>query len=441
MTDTVTTSNSIAMMAAALRRGDVTAVELTRTALSRISTLNPQLNAFVLVDEEGALAAAARADAELADGVDHGPLHGVPVAVKDLIDVAGMPTTCGSASSFGTPRAAEDAEVVTRLRTAGAVIVGKTTLHEFAYGATGDRSAHGPSRNPHDPARISGGSSGGSAVAVAAGMVPLALGTDTAGSVRVPAALCGVVGVKPAFDAIPTGGTYPLAPTLDHIGLFAATSEDARIGYHVLSGTSPDRRRSTRAIAWLPPDDIAPTDPRVARIAFEALSNTGADVRVASGALGDAGGLFRMFSTLQSREAYQVHAHHLAADESVIDPEVVARLMLGQSVGDASYAEADRARRAFRDHVGDLLDRFTILALPTVPVPAPLIDQRTVRAGGAHLETRAALLSLTSPWNTAGLPAISVPAGRVDGMPVGVQLVAGKGDEELLFGLASTIEG
>ncbi len=136
-----------------------------------------------------------------------------------------------------------------------------------------------------------------------------------------------------------------------------------------------------------------------------------------------------------------MHAHHLAADESVIDPEVVARLTLGQSVGDASYAEADRARRAFRDHVADLLDRFPILALPTVPVPAPLIDQRTVRAGGAHLETRAALLSLTSPWNTAGLPAISVPAGRVDGMPVGVQLVAGKGDEELLFGLASTIEG
>ncbi len=240
MTDTVTTSNSIAMMAAALRRGDVTAVELTRTALSRISTLNPQLNAFVLVDEEGALAAAARADAELADGVDHGPLHGVPVAVKDLIDVAGMPTTCGSASSFGTPRAAEDAEVVTRLRTAGAVIVGKTTLHEFAYGATGDRSAHGPSRNPHDPARISGGSSGGSAVAVAAGMVPLALGTDTAGSVRVPAALCGVVGVKPAFDAIPTGGIYPLAPTLDHVGLFAAT----RRTHGSATTSSPGRPRT-----------------------------------------------------------------------------------------------------------------------------------------------------------------------------------------------------
>lgn len=441
MTGTTTMSTaSVVEMAAALRRRATSATELARAALGRIRALDATLNAFVLVDAEGALAAAAAADAELATGVDRGPLHGIPVAVKDLIDVAGLPTTCGSASSFGTPLATADAEVVGRLQRAGAVLVGKTTLHELAYGATGDRSVHGPSRNPADPARISGGSSGGSAVAVAAGMVPLALGTDTAGSVRVPAALCGVVGLKPAFDAVPTAGVHPLAPTLDHVGLFARTAEDARIGYEVLAGAALEPQRWDGAIAWLPPADIAPTDPRVAALAHDALLRSGADVQVVPDALGAGSQLFRTFSTLQAREAHRVHAHHLADDEQVLDPEVRERLLAGSRIDDATYAGADRARREIRDLVGRLLDRHPVLALPTVPITAPMIDARTVHVGGRPLETRAALLSLTSPWNTAGVPAISVPAGHVDRMPVGVQLVAAAGDEGLLLRAAAAIE-
>lgn len=441
MTNTITTPATITDLGAALRERRTTAVRLARAALRRIERRNPVVNAFALVDREGALAAAERADAERADGIDRGPLHGVPVAVKDLIDMAGLATTGGSASSFGTARATEDAQIVTRLRRSGAVIVGKTTLHEFAYGATGDRSVHGPSRNPADPDHMSGGSSGGSAVAVADGMVPLAIGTDTAGSVRVPAALCGVVGFKPAYDALPTGGVYPLAPTLDHVGLFTTTGHDALLAYRALTGATARPTARTDDVAWISPEELAPTDPRVARIAHDALIGSGANVYPVSGQLGDTTDLFRTFSALQGHEAFAVHKSHLSGEESLVDPDVLARLRAGQSVTAERYAAAEDARRKFRDLVLRLLERHPVLALPTVPVVAPRLGQRTVRAGGATVETRAALLSLTSPWNLAGVPALSVPSGRVDGLPVGVQLVTAAGGEEWLFELATRIEG
>ncbi|MGY4920661.1 amidase [Streptomyces sp. 900116325] len=446
MSSTITTPFTISELGLALRRGTTSSVQLVRAALHRIEDRNPTVNAFVLVDAAGALAAAEQADADLAAGRDRGPLHGVPVAVKDLIDIAGLPTTCGSASSFGTVRASEDAEIVARLRRAGAVIIGKTTLHEFAYGATGDRSVHGPSRNPADPERMSGGSSGGSAAAVAAGMVPLALGTDTAGSVRVPAALCGVVGFKPAFGALPVSGIYPLAPTLDHVGLFTATSYDALLASRALTGESPEHTPSSvlrargETVAWITPEDIAPTDPRVAQIAHDSLTRNGANPYMLSGSLGDTGDLFRTFSTLQGHEAFAIHAAHLSGEESLIDPDVLSRLRTGQSVSAEQYAAADRARREFRDLVLRLLEKHPVLAMPTVPVIAPQIDQRTVHVGHTTIETRAALLSLTSPWNMAGVPTLSVPVGHVDGLPVGIQLITDTGDEERLFGIAAGIE-
>jgi aspartyl-tRNA(Asn)/glutamyl-tRNA(Gln) amidotransferase subunit A len=418
----------------ALRRGEVSAGELAEEALRRTHALNPALNAFALIDDEGARAAARRADEQLAAGIDLGPLHGVPVAVKDLIDMAGLPTTCGSATSFGG-LATEDAEVVRRLREAGAVIIGKTTLHEFAYGATGDRSVHGASRNPVDRRRMSGGSSGGSAVAVAAGMVPLALGTDTAGSVRVPAALCGVVGFKPAFDAVSSKGVYPLAPTLDHVGLFAATSEDALIGYQAISDQPVELRAGDLSIGWIPPGAIAVTDPRVEELTRRFVSSA-VDVVEWKGRPD----LFEVFSTLQGREAFLVHSHHLDADTDLIDPEVFARLDKGRGITESQYAEADEARHELRILVDGLLSTYDVLALPTVPVVAPALDQRRVSVAGDELEVRAALLSLTSPWNLTGSPAISVPAGRLDGLPVAVQLVTAPGNEGRLFAAAQALE-
>ncbi|MFI5695488.1 amidase [Kribbella sp. NPDC051586] len=431
-------------LARALRSGATSAIETTEAALRRTHELNPVLNAFALIDAEGARAAARLADEKLAAGIDLGPLHGVPVAVKDLVDMAGLPTSCGSAVSSGAA-ATEDAEVVRRLRAAGAVIIGKTTLHEFAYGATGDRSVHGASRNPHDPSRMSGGSSGGSAVAVAAGMVFVALGTDTAGSVRVPAALCGVVGLKPAYDDISSVGVYPLAPSLDHVGVFATTTEDALIGYQAVSDRRVDIRSGDLSVGWIPPGSIAVTDPRVEQVTQRLVESAAFSVDVVRGfpKWERRQGLFEIFSTLQGREAFRVHENHLDhndTDADLIDPEVRERLYAGRSITDQRYAEAGQAREELRVMVDELLAAYDVLALPSVPFVAPTIGERRVSVGGAQLEVRSALLSLTSPWNMTGSPAISVPAGEIDGLPVGVQLVAAAGNEGRLFAAARDIE-
>jgi aspartyl-tRNA(Asn)/glutamyl-tRNA(Gln) amidotransferase subunit A len=363
--------------------------------------------------------------------------------VKDLVDMAGLPTTCGSATDFGAI-ATEDAEVVKRLRECGAVIVGKTTLHEFAYGATGDRSVHGPSRNPQDPSRMSGGSSGGSAVAVAAGMVPLAIGTDTAGSVRVPAALCGVVGLKPAYDAISTKGVYPLAPSLDHVGLFATTVEDVRLGYDALAGqpahgTEPG---SNVTVGWISPGDIAVTDPLVDAQVRELLDRS--ELAVEEAPLFPRGpgdrAWFEMFSALQGYEAFRVHEHHLDHDRELIDAEVLARLQAGGRVASELYAEASRARSGLRTIVAGLLRDFDILALPTVPIVAPKVGARTIQVDGKDLEVRSALLSLTNLWNLTGTPAISVPAGSLDGLPVAIQLLVAPGNEHTMFAAAEALQ-
>ncbi|NBE99071.1 amidase [Nonomuraea sp. KC401] len=444
MTHTIGPPSTITDLRRALRRGEITAVHLAANALRSIHGQNETLNAFTLVDEAGAYEAARRADQELAAGLDRGPLHGIPVAVKDLIDIAGALTTCGSATSFGTV-AERDADVITRLRDRGAVIVGKTTLHEFAYGATGDRSLHGPSRNPHDPGRISGGSSGGSAVAVAAGMVPLALGTDTAGSVRVPAALCGIVGFKPAYDAVSSAGVYALAPTLDHVGLFTGSVEGALLGYQALTDQVmdplPDDPRSITA-GWIRAGDIATCDPRIEGAGRDLLASAGFAPDLVHGFPGwdRDQALFEVFTTLQGREAYEVHRHHLEADRELIDPEVLARLDRGGNVSTASHEAAGEARAELSTIVGELLRTYDVLALPTVPIVAAPLGERSVRVGRTDLEVRSALLSLTSPWNMAGVPAISVPAGRCDGLPVAVQLVAAAGNEHLLFSAARALE-
>jgi Asp-tRNA(Asn)/Glu-tRNA(Gln) amidotransferase A subunit family amidase len=444
MTPTLRPPTRITDLGQAMRRRETSATQLATEALRRIQDRNPALNAFALVDEPGAREAARQADQELAAGIDRGPLHGIPIAVKDLIDMAGLPTTCGSAASFGAI-AARDAEVIARLRDRGAVIVGKTTLHEFAYGATGDRSLHGPSRNPYDPSRMSGGSSGGSAVAVASGMVPLSLGTDTAGSVRVPAALCGVVGFKPAYDAIPTSGVYPLAPTLDHVGLFAGSVEDVLLGYHALTNwpTSPlPHDPGSLTVGWIQTSDIAVCDPRIEELARDLMMRAGFALDTVHGFPGWERDqtLFEVFTALQSKEAFEVHQHHLDKDRDLIDPEVLARLEGGKEVSALSYARAETARGQLRATVQELLRTHDLLALPTVPVVAPPLGARSVHVEGADLEVRSALLSLTSPWNMTGAPAITIPAGECDGLPAAVQLITHPGNEHLMFAAARALE-
>ncbi|MEU8394912.1 amidase [Nonomuraea sp. NPDC048892] len=436
------TGRTVTDLARELRDRKTTSVDLVEQALGAVAVLDPALNAFVTVDAGGALAAARRADEELSGGGDRGPLHGVPVAVKDLIMVAGVPATMGS-RHFAGYIPDTDAACVTRLREAGAIIVGKTTTHEFAYGPTGDRSATGASRNPWDPARMSGGSSGGSGAAVAAGMVPLAIGTDTGGSVRIPAALCGIAGFKPAYDAIPADGVFPLSATLDHVGVLAGTPDDCLIAYRHLArdggavkeGTGPVR------VAWLDPGVVFDGDPRVTRtVRAVAASVSGAasgaadEVRLAEEVVAE---LRETYLAIQSCETAAVHAERLERAPELFDDEVLERLRVAAELPGWRYVRALEARRRLAETVGALFERHDVLALPSVPIVAPPVGAREVEVDGRAVAVRPALLALTSPWNVLGFPALTVPAGTVDGLPVGLQLVCRPGDEPLLFEAAA----
>ncbi|WP_242894903.1 amidase [Actinomadura litoris] len=429
---------TLADLGAALRAGTESASGLLERALESV---DPSLNAFVTLDEEGAAVAARQADEELGSSADRGPLHGIPVAVKDIIDVAGLPTGMGSAH-FAGHTAEHDAAVVTRLRTAGAVIVGKTGTHEFAYGGTGDVSADGPCRNPRDPARMSGGSSSGSAVAVAAGTVPLAIGTDTGGSVRIPAAFCGITGFKPRFGAIPTGGVFPLARSFDHVGVLAGTPADCRTAYRVLAGLSPEPREPFEpfepfeprpepggSVAWIEPQEIDPDVERAVAGTVRAVFPDAVSEKV------DLKELRRVFAAIQDSEAYEVHAERVADAPELFQRPTLERLERAGRTPGWRYVRAERERAEIRREVEVLLGRHDLLVLPTMPITAPPIGTT-----GSDLGPLTPLLiSLTCAWNVLGLPAISVPAGTVGGLPVAAQLVTRPGAEDLLFAAAERL--
>lgn len=423
------TGRTLADIARSLRSGAETPAGLLAGALESV---DPDLNAFVTVDPDGAAAAAERAGEELAAGYDRGPLHGVPVAVKDIIDVAGLPTGMGSAH-FDGHVAEADALCVTMLRDAGAVIVGKTGTHEFAYGGTGDVSVNGPVRNPRDRERMPGGSSSGSAAAVAAGTVPLALGTDTGGSVRIPAAFCGIAGFKPPYGAIPTGGVFPLAVSFDHVGVMAATADDCRIAYRALTG--PEEAVPSPAgggaphggprVAWIEPEGADPDVERAVRALFPDAPSERIDLT----------GIRAAFRAVQDAEAYDVHAERVAEAPNLYQPPTLRRLERAAGTSGWRYLRALREREAHERDVAELLDRYDVLALPTVPITAPKIGE-TEGPLGPHIQT---VISLTCPWNLLGLPALSVPAGTVNGLPVGAQLVTRRGAESLLFDAAARL--
>ncbi|MEV1000421.1 amidase [Nonomuraea sp. NPDC050202] len=435
---------TITELARDLRAGHVTATGLAEQALAAAGSLGPELNAFVTVDAAGAMLAARRADEELAAGTDRGPLHGLPVAVKDLIAVAGLPATMGS-RHFARYVPDTDAGCVTRLRRAGAVIVGKTTTHEFAYGPTGDRSANGPSRNPRDPARMSGGSSGGSAAAVAAGIVPLAIGTDTGGSVRIPAALCGIAGFKPAYGVIPADGVFPLSRSYDHVGVLAGGAEDCLIAYRCLGGDpseeagggwlDPSEEAGGGDLGWLDPAGLFDGDPRVTR-AVRAAVAAGGEARLPEGFAEE---VRETYVAVQSCETAAVHAERLERAPELFEPEVLERLRAAAQVPGWRYVRALEARQRLAEAVEVLFGRHDVLAMPTVPIVAPLVDQRELMLDGRTVAVRPALLALTSPWNVLGLPALTVPAGTVDGLPVGLQLLCRPGGEHRLFTTAARL--
>jgi aspartyl-tRNA(Asn)/glutamyl-tRNA(Gln) amidotransferase subunit A len=435
-----------------LRRKAVTSTQLTRACLERIQRLNPALNVFITVTAEAALAAARQADGEIARGRWRGPLHGVPLALKDLIDTAGVPTTAASALfKDRVPR--EDAEVVRRLKAAGAVILGKLNLHEFAYGGSGIVSHYGPVQNPWKPAYITGGSSSGSAAAVAAGLCFGALGTDTAGSIRLPAACCGIVGLKPTYGLVSARGVIPLAGSLDHVGPMTRTVADAAVILQAIAGYDPQDIGSRE----LPACDYAAEtggDTESLRLGvpraffFEEIdAEIESCVEDAIKLLGKLAASTKDVNipvendpTVATAEAYAYHEPHLKEHADLYQPETLRRIRKGAEISAATYIQKRRELEQLRRGAGSLFRDVDALVTPTSPVLPPTIAE--LEADAANLRRRElVMLRNTRPFNLLGLPAISVPCGFTkEGLPVGLQIIGPPAGEAVVLRLAAAYE-
>jgi aspartyl-tRNA(Asn)/glutamyl-tRNA(Gln) amidotransferase subunit A len=431
-----------------LRAGEISALEVTEACLRRIEADNPRLNAFILVLADEAREQARQADRELAAGLDRGPLHGVPISIKDLIDVRGTPTTAASRVRDGHANAEHDAPAVAHLRQAGAVFIGKTNLHEFAFGTTSEESAFGPARNPHDPSRSPGGSSGGSAISVATGMALATVGTDTGGSIRIPSAACGVVGLKPTYGEVSSDRVVPLSPTLDHVGPLARSVTDAWLVYRGLVGASlAEHSRATassrraRALDVAAPVPIIGLRLAVPRVYFCDLLDDEVRVRFEESLsrLRDAGVRIDETDIVHARDTAPVYltlvlsdaaAYHAATLESMPErytPPVRIRLEMGRYVLAEDYARALKGRDVLRREVDAAVAGHDALVLPTLPIPAPPLGVASVPVGGTVEPVRNLMLRLTQLFNLTGHPAISLPCGHTSGgLPCGLQLVGAR---------------
>ena len=441
--------------ARALRSGRTTSRELTEASLAAAANLDADLSAFVVMDSDGALEAADRADEAIAAGRDLGPLMGVPVGIKDIVDVAGLPTRCGSPAYAATP-ATNDATLVRRLRRGGAVIVGKTTTHELACGVYS-----APASNPWDLSRVPGGSSGGSAAAVAAGIVPMAIGSDTGGSIRIPASLCGTVGLKATYGRVSRAGVAALAWSLDHLGPLTATVEGCAAALEVLAG--PDRfdpSASTRAvpryargldrgvdglrIGVLGGAPLEPMQPDVAEsfaAAADLLGGQGAAM-VGVEVPDLEHGLAAEFGIV-APEAGAYHRQLLRRCPDLIDPGIRTLLVAGLMMEPEHYFKALQARRAIADAVGRVFvkNRLDALLTPTLPATAAPKGEDDFCFGAVTEPVVMAYVRTTGPFNLSGLPALSVPAGfDRDGLPIGLQIAAAPFDEETALRIGASFE-
>lgn len=421
---------SLAEASAKLRSGEVRSVDLTGACLDRIHRLDREINAFITVTAESALEQAQVADDEIRRGAFRGPLHGIPVALKDLIDVACVKTTAASALLLDSVALA-DADVTIRLRRAGAVLLGKTNLHEFAYGGSGVISHFGPVKNPVDVRHITGGSSSGSAAAVAANLCYAALGTDTAGSIRLPAACCGIVGFKPTYDAVSVNGVVELSRSFDHVGPMTRTVEDARIVWEAIRRDSSNRRKSENIrVGILRPYFFDELHADVATAIDGAIAHLRDRYQVK-----DAQFPVDADRTVQTRESWDYHEAWVKQSPEKYDPQTLKRIQRGQEVSNAEFEERKKDLDQTRRSVGAMFDSAAvdIVVTPTSPIPPPsfaevMSDPQTLRA------RELLLLRNTRPFNVWGTPAISVPCGRTrDGLPIGIQFAAAPGNDSLLL--------
>ena len=437
---------TIAALARALGTREVTASAVTERCLHAIAEQDRSLNAFITVLADEAREQARQADAEIAAGRHRGPLHGVPISLKDLIDLEGTPTTAASRVREGR-KAVADATCVARLREAGAIFIGKTNLHEFALGTTNEDSAFGPARHPLDSTRSPGGSSGGSAVSVLADMAYASIGTDTGGSIRIPSAACGLVGLKPTIGDVPTDGVVPLSRTLDHVGPLCRSVEDAAIVYSALCGVplrppkpAPPARGLRLGVlrgyftALLDPDVESSIEQTHGRLREAGVELQNIDVTHTDE-------IAAVYTCIALAEAAAVHAKTLEHRADDYTPNVRLRLETGRYILAEDYLRALRGRDVLIREIDAAMNGLDGLLLPALPIPASVIGMPTVRIGGSDEQVRGVTLRLTQLFSVTGHPAITIPCGRTpSGLPVGLQIVGHRGRTSALLTMAQSVE-
>jgi 1-carboxybiuret hydrolase len=444
--------SSAAEIAAAVTAGRVSARAVTEAALARIAARNPVLNAFTDITAARARSQADTIDAARAAGKPPGALAGVPFAVKNLFNVVGLPTRAGSAINREHPPATRDSVLITRLEQAGAVLVGALNMGEYAYDFTGENHHYGPSRNPHDTARMTGGSSGGSGGAVAGGLVPIALGSDTNGSIRVPAALCGLFGLKPTFGRLPRTHSFPFVASLDHLGPLARGVDDLALAYDAIQGHDA----ADPFCAARPPDLVTGrlakgiAGLRIARAGgyFREKLTPEADHAVQH--VADALGVARQVELPEAAraraaayltttaEGAALHLARLCSRAADFDPDVRGRLIAGAMVPAPMLIQAQKFRRWYRDAVLRLFEQADAIIAPATPCAAPLLGQKTFVLDGSELPVRPNLGIFTQPISFIGLPVVAAPVAGAH--PTGVQIIAAPWREDIALRIAHHLE-
>jgi AtzE family amidohydrolase len=441
-------------IASAVRGGKVSAVEVTQAALAKIAARDHELNCFTAITTETALADAARIDREIAQGNHPGLLVGIPFAVKNLFDIAGITTLAGSKINAENPTASQDATAVAKLKQAGAVLVGALNMDEYAYGFVTENSHYGATHNPHDLQRVAGGSSGGSAAAVAAGLVPFTLGSDTNGSIRVPAALCGVFGFKPTYGRLSRAGVALFSSSFDHIGPFARSVQDIATVFDVLQGEDNRDRICTKR----PPEFCLPqlnqdiSDIRIAVADDYFVQGAAPEALAAVQKIAEALGVTGYVTIPEAKraraaafvitasEGANLHLDKLKTRPQDFDPATRDRFLAGALIPSSWYLQAQRFRQWYRDRIREVFQNVDIILAPTTPISAPLIAQQTMILDGEEILVRPHLGLFTQPLSFIGLPVLSVPIQRKNALPLGVQLIAAPYNEALILRVASVLE-
>ncbi|WP_210407442.1 AtzE family amidohydrolase [Hydrocoleum sp. CS-953] len=441
-------------IASAIKTGETTSETLVTKCLEQIYESNRKLNCFTAITTESALNSAKQIDTDIAQGKNPGLLAGVPFAVKNLYDIAGLTTLAGAKINAENPPATQDATAVAKLKQAGAILVGTLNMDEYAYGFVTENSHYGATPNPHDLTRISGGSSGGSAAAVAAGLVPITLGSDTNGSIRVPASLCGVFGFKPTYGRLSRAGVFLFASSLDHVGPFARSVRDIATVYDILQGSDARDPICTKR----PPETCFPQlnqgikDLRIA-IADDHFAKGGEpEVFTAVEQVADALGVTQRVTIpeahraraaayiITASEGANLHLENLRTRPQDFDPATRDRFLAGALIPADWYIQAQRFRRWYQGCVEEIFKEVDIILAPTTPCVAPLLGQEKMTIAGEEVLVRPNLGLYTQPLSFIGLPVLSVPIRRTNGLPLGVQIIAAPYNEALILRVAAFLE-